>query len=86
MAIKILIGLIGIGIAAFLLNFSFGILRVKTRKYSLKWLLCIHIPVVPVVFLRMVTGYSYKIIPYTLALSVLGQFLGARAGRWWFNS
>ncbi len=87
MAMNILIGLIGIGIAAFILNFPFGMLRVKTRKYSLNWLLCIHLPVVPVVFLRMITGFNYKVIPFTLIFSVLGQLLGVRTGRrLWFGS
>ncbi len=87
MAMNILIGFIGIGIAAFILNFPFGMLRVKTRKYSFNWLLCIHLPVVPVVFLRMLTGFNYKVIPFTLIFSVLGQFLGVRTGkRLWFGS
>lgn len=87
MAFNVLTGIIGIVAVAFLLNFPFGVLRVKTRKYSLKWILCIHIPVLPVIFLRLFTGFSYKIIPFTLAFSVLGQLLGFRAGRrWWFGS
>ena len=87
MDFNILAGVFGIGAAAFLFNFPFGALRVKTQKYSLKWILCIHIPVLPVIFLRLFTGFSYKIIPFTLAFSVLGQLLGFRAGRrWWFGS
>ncbi|MBI5756626.1 MAG: hypothetical protein HZA12_06845 [Nitrospirae bacterium] len=82
----VILTLILIGVAAFILNFPFGILRVKTRKYSLAWLLCIHIPVIPVIFMRISTGFTYRVIPFTLGVSILGQFLGARAGRWWFSS
>lgn len=78
--------LILIGAGAFILNFPFGILRVKTRKFSLGWLLCIHLPVLPVIFIRIATGFTYKVIPYTLGVSLLGQFFGVRAGRWWFSS
>jgi hypothetical protein len=71
---------------AFLLNFPFGILRIKTRKFSLVWFLCIHLPVIPIIFIRKLTGLNYTVIPYTLGLSLLGQFLGAKTGRWWFSS
>ncbi|MEK6560656.1 MAG: hypothetical protein AABZ07_02885, partial [Nitrospirota bacterium] len=75
-----------LGGVAFLLNFPFGILRVRTRKYSIAWMLCIHIPIIPVILMRIFTGHSYKIIPYTLGVSLLGQFLGSKTGRWWFSS
>lgn len=75
-----------IGGVAFLLNFPFGMLRSRMRKYSIGWLLCIHLPIIPLILLRIIEGLTYKAIPYTLAVSVLGQFLGGRAGRWWFSS
>ena len=75
-----------IGGVAFLLNFPFGMLRSRMRKYSIGWLLCIHIPIVPIILIRIIEGLTYKVIPYTLVVSILGQFLGVRAGRWWFSS
>lgn len=78
--------LILIGVVAFVINIPFGILRIKTRKFSFGWLLCIHLPVIAVIFLRKFSGFSYTVIPYTLAISFLGQFLGVKAGKWWFSS
>ena len=34
----------GIALLTLLINLPFGYMRKKTRKFSLKWFLCIHLP------------------------------------------
>jgi hypothetical protein len=62
----------------FMLNLPFGVLRAKSRKYSLKWFLYIHIPI-PFIFLARVSSHlDYHYIPIFLVAAVLGQFIGGR--------
>ena len=65
-------------VLTFILNLYFGFLRVKTKKYSLKWFLCIHLPI-PVVFLaRVFENIDFRYIPIFVLAAVTGQILGGR--------
>ncbi len=66
---------------AFVLNLPFGYWRGKTRKFSFKWFLYIHLPIPFVVIFRLLAGFSMKIVPIMLVASVAGQVLGARIDR-----
>jgi hypothetical protein len=69
---------IGISVLTFVLNLFFGYFRAKTRKYSLKWFLCIHLPI-PVIFLaRVYSGIDYRYIPVFVAAAVAGQIVGGK--------
>jgi hypothetical protein len=68
-------------LAAFFLNFPFGVLRVGTKTFSVKWFLYIHLPVFAVIPIRIGTGLSYWSIPVLVVFSVLGQVAGSRIGR-----
>jgi hypothetical protein len=63
---------------AFALNVPFGYLRARSRKYSFRWFLWIHLPVPFVILSRLVTSTDYRIIPLLLIASLAGQFLGGR--------
>jgi predicted cation transporter len=68
--------LLGITVIALILNLPFGYLRSKSRKFSLKWLFYIHVPVPFVFLLRSFAGLDYRVIPVILTGAVLGQLLG----------
>lgn len=62
----------------FLLNLPFGYLRDRSKKYSLKWILYIHLPV-PFVFLaRVMAQLELKYVPLFLAAAIMGQFMGGK--------
>ncbi len=61
-----------------LINIPFGYLRGRSKKYSFKWLLYIHLPVPLVIYLRYTAGVSYYFIPLMLAAAVFGQFTGGK--------
>lgn len=63
---------------AFALNVPFGYLRARSRKYSFRWFLWIHLPVPFIILSRLVTSTDYRIIPLLLIASLAGQFLGGR--------
>lgn len=71
----------GLSIVTLILNLPFGFLRSRAAKYSLRWLLYIHLPV-PFIYLlrRMLLSDLY--IPLTISLlvaaAILGQVLGGK--------
>ncbi len=69
------------GVIAFftlLINLPFGYLRKSARKFSLKWFLCIHLPI-PLIFLaRVSANLNFRYIPLFLLAAVAGQILGGK--------
>jgi hypothetical protein len=68
--------LLGITLIALILNLPFGYLRSKSRKFSLKWLFYIHVPIPFIFILRNLAGLDYKVIPVIATGAVVGQLLG----------
>jgi FtsH-binding integral membrane protein len=71
-------GIILTAAIALALNLPFGYMRKFTRKFSLWWMVCIHLPVVFVALIRIETHTPYIYIPLFLTTSILGQILGSR--------
>lgn len=65
---------------AFLVNLPFGYLRSRSRRYSLRWFLYIHIPIVFIVAARLLSQVDFVFVPLFLAATVAGQLLGGRLG------
>jgi hypothetical protein len=60
------------------LNLPFGYARVKTKRYSLRWFLCIHVPI-PLIFVaRTVSHIDFKYIPIFAVAAITGQILGGK--------
>ena len=70
-----------IALFALIVNLPFGYLRTKTRKFSLQWFLCIHMPIPLIVAIRLYSGLSYKFIPVFLIASITGQIFGGHIRR-----
>jgi len=67
-----------IAIMTVIINLPFGYFRKKTKKYSFKWFLYIHLPI-PLIFLARVSSHlSYRFIPIFVAAAVTGQILGGK--------
>lgn len=73
--------LLGILCFALLSNIPLGYLREGTRRYSVRWFVYIHLSIPFIIALRVVNGVGWRVIPFTLALAVAGQWLGGRARR-----
>ncbi|MCL4536110.1 MAG: hypothetical protein M1610_00740 [Nitrospirae bacterium] len=63
---------------AFILNIPFGYFRSRSKKYSLKWFIYIHMPVPIVVIARLISHTDYKFIPLFIMAAVIGQFFGGK--------
>ncbi len=74
-----------VAIAVLLLNLPFGFWRAGTRKYSLPWLLAVHLPVPAVVGMRFLSGLGWQFITFPILVSAFltGQYLGGSVRRWW---
>ncbi len=67
-----------ITLITFIVHIPFGYLRSRTKKYSFKWFLYIHIPIPFIIFIRIATHTEYKYIPMFIAAAVAGQFCGGK--------
>ncbi len=69
-------------VALFILifNIPFGYWRANTRKFSIQWMLAIHIPVPVNILLKKYTeiGFSWYTFIILLIAFFLGQFIGHR--------
>jgi hypothetical protein len=70
-------------ILVFLVNLPFGYWRSKTRKYSLQWILSIHIPVPFVIASRIILGLGWRLntFPVLIGSFFAGQLVGAKLRR-----
>ncbi len=62
----------------FMLNMPFGYLRGKTKRFSLKWFLYVHLPIPFVLLARILSNIDMTYIPLFVLASVIGQVWGGR--------
>jgi len=62
----------------FLLNIPFGYWRANVRKFSVQWMLAIHIPVIIIIAIRLAThlGFAWYTYVFLVTMFFLGQRLG----------
>ena len=67
-----------VALLVFILNIPFGYWRANVKKFSLQWILAIHIPVLLIIGLRLLThlGFAW----YTYVALVTAFFLGQQLG------
>lgn len=61
-----------------LVNIPLGYCRQGVEKFTFAWYFYVHISIPFIIYLRIKSGYSWKIIPLTVAGAVLGQLVGGR--------
>ncbi|PLY11637.1 MAG: hypothetical protein C0624_01730 [Desulfuromonas sp.] len=59
-------------------NIPLGYLRAGARKRSLAWFAYVHASIPFIVMMRIVFGFGWEFIPFTLLCAILGQLLGGR--------
>ncbi len=62
------------------LNLPFGAWRYRARKFSLSWILAIHVPVLIIIGGRFAFHIPYQLItlPLNVGAFFVGQFLGGK--------
>ncbi len=74
-----MINLLTISIITLILNIPFGYWRANVRKFSLQWVLAIHIPVPFIILMRVFShvGFNWDTYIFLIAAFFLGQKIGA---------
>jgi len=67
-----------IALLAFIINIPFGYLRNKSRKFSARWFLYIHLSIPLIIAARLLSHTDYRYIPIFILAAVAGQILGGR--------
>lgn len=65
----------------FLINLPFGHLRNKSTKFSRRWIMAIHVPIPFVFLLRVLSGFSWTMIPLMVLADIAGQIVGGKLSR-----
>ncbi len=65
-------------LAVFLINLPFGYWRWSASRFSRQWMMAVHIPVPFVFLLRILSGFSWQIIPLLMISFAAGQFTGGK--------
>jgi len=70
--------LIGLILTATAVNIPLGYVRQGVTKFSFAWYFYIHLSIPFIIYLRVKSGYSWKLIPLTIAGAIIGQLIGGR--------
>lgn len=75
--------LLYVSIIILVFNIPFGYWRQSVKKFSLQWILAVHIPVPFVIALRFISGLGFQFVTYPALVGAffLGQFIGAKIYR-----
>ncbi|MDY0300801.1 MAG: hypothetical protein RBQ99_04340 [Trichlorobacter sp.] len=66
---------------AFIASIPCGYIREYFRKFSIPWLLMAHMSIPLIYHMRNISGFGWKVIPFTLASAILGQIIGGKIKR-----
>jgi len=75
---KTMIAVILIMLLAFAINIPLGSLRTRTRKFSARWFLYVHISIPVIIIARVLSHTDFRFIPLFILAAVAGQYLGGR--------
>jgi hypothetical protein len=67
-----------VALMVFIINLPFGYWRANVKKFSLQWILSIHVPVPFVILLRIYGNIGFAFITYPILVGAFfgGQFAG----------
>lgn len=71
-------GLVALSLFTFLVNLPFGYFRGRSRRFSLRWFLCIHVPVLVIFGARVFLDAELQVIPLLIVAAFAGQLIGGR--------
>jgi hypothetical protein len=60
------------------LNIPLGYLRTRTRKFSARWFLYVHMSIPVIIVARVVSHTDFRLIPLFILAAVAGQYLGGK--------
>jgi len=73
--------ILAVSILCLLVNIPMGMMRERSRKFSIQWILWIHASIPLIIALRIGLHLHWIAIPINIAAAVLGQFIGGARHR-----
>lgn len=70
--------LIVVIVIACIVNIPLGYLREGTPKFSFAWYFYIHVSIPLLIYLRIKCGFSWNVVPLTIAGAIAGQLIGGK--------
>lgn len=68
--------ILAVSVICLLVNIPLGMMRERSRKFSIQWILWIHASIPLIIALRIGLHLHWIAIPINIASAVLGQFIG----------
>ncbi len=66
-----------VAVLIFLINIFFGYWRSNTRRFSVQWLMAIHIPIALAIVVRLLLlDWDWATVPIFVAAFIAGQYAG----------
>ena len=65
-----------VSVVCLLVNIPMGMMRERSRKFSLQWILWVHASIPLIIALRIGLHLHWIAIPINIAAAVRGQFIG----------
>ena len=65
-----------VSVVCLLVNIPMGMMRERSRKFSIQWILWVHASIPLIIALRIGLHLHWIAIPINIASAVLGQVLG----------
>lgn len=75
---KNMLAVLLIMLLAFAVNIPLGYLRSRSRRYSVRWYVYVHLSIPIIVLARILSQTEYKYIPLFLLSAAAGQYLGGK--------
>ena len=75
---KPMVAVILIMLLAFAMNIPLGSLRTRTRKFSTRWFLYVHMSIPVIIVARVLSHTDFRFIPLFILAAIAGQLLGGR--------
>lgn len=73
--VAVIVGLFSLTV---MINLLFGHLRNRTKKFSLNWFLCIHLPIPLIFFARVSSHLGFQYVPIFVVAALTGQIIGGK--------
>lgn len=69
--------ILAVSVICLLVNIPMGMMRERSRKFSIQWILWIHASIPLIIALRIGLHLHWVAIPINIAAAILGQIIGA---------
>jgi cobalamin synthase len=75
---EFMLAILSVSLFSFFTNIPLGIWKERYKRFSLRWMIIIHLSVPAIIALRIYLEANRYFVPLYIAMAVAGQFVGKR--------